>query len=91
MTKIDYFRHILTHLFLAVLYSAHIGVDLAFEIETQFDNNIINFSQNMDTPTSTQPNLKCITETEILKAIANLENKNCSGHDGISKKTAEIN
>ena len=39
----------------------------------QLDNNITNFSQYMDTPSSTQ--FKCITETETLKAIDNLENK----------------
>ena len=47
-----------------------------FNLYYQLDNNIIDFSQYMDTPASTQ--FKCITETETLKAIDNLENKNNS-------------
>ena len=62
------------------LYFANIGVNLASEIETQLDNNIIDFLQHMDTPASTQLKFKCITETETLKAIDNLENKYSSGH-----------
>ena len=72
------------------LYFANIGVNLASEIETQLDNNIIDFSQYMDTPASTQLKFKCITETETLKAIDNLENKNSSGHDGISNKLLKL-
>ena len=64
------------------LYLANIEVNLASEIETQLDD-IIDFSQYMDTPASTQLKFKCITETETLKTIDNLENKNSSGHDGI--------
>ena len=44
----------------------------------------------MDTPASTQLKFKCITETETLKAIDNLENKNSSGHDGISNKLLKL-
>ena len=72
------------------LYFANIGVNLASEIETQLDNNIIDFSQYMGTPASTQLKFKCITETETLKAIDNLENKNSSGHDGISHKLMKL-
>ena len=42
------------------------------------------------TPASTQLKFKCITETETLKAIDNLENKNSSGHDGISNKLLKL-
>ena len=70
------------------LYFSKLGVNLDSEIETQLDNNIIDFSQYMDTPASTQ--FKCITETETLKAIDNLENKNSSGHDGISNKLLKL-
>ena len=40
----------------------------------------------MGVPANTRLQFKCITETETLKAIDNLENKNSSGHDGISNK-----
>ena len=72
------------------LYFANIGVTLVSEIETQLDNNIIDFSQYMDTPASTQLKFKCITETETLKDIDNLENKNSWGHDGISNKLLKL-
>ena len=62
------------------LYFANIRVNLASEIETQLDN-IIDFSQYMDTSASTQLKFRCITETETLKAIDNLENKNSLGHE----------
>ena len=68
----------------------NIGVNLASEIETQLDNNIIDFSQYMDTTASTQLKFKCITETETLKAIDNLENKNSSKHDSISNKLLKL-
>ena len=55
------------------LYFTNIGNNLASEIETQLDK-IIDFSQYMGTPASTQFKFKCITETETLKAIDNLEN-----------------
>ena len=71
------------------LYIANIGVNLASEIETQLDN-IIDFSQHMDTPASTQLKFKCITKTKTLKVIDNLENKNSSGHDGISNKLLKL-
>ena len=68
------------------LYFDNIGVNLASEIETQLDNNIIDFSQYLVTPAFIQLEFKCITETATLKAIDNLENKISSGHDGISNK-----
>ena len=72
------------------LYFANIGVNLASEIETQLDNNIIDFSLYMDTPASTQLKFKCITATETLKVIDNLKNKDSSGHDGISNKLLKL-
>ena len=57
------------------LYFANIGpANLASEIETQLDNTI-DFSQYMGVPANTRLQFKCITETETLKAIDNLENK----------------
>ena len=63
--------------------------NLASEIETQLDNTI-DFSQYMGVPANTRLQFKCITETETLKAIDNLENKNSSGHDGISNKLLKL-
>ena len=71
------------------LYFANIGANLASEIETQLDNTI-DFSQYMCLPAATRLQFKCITETETLKAIDNLENKNSSGHDGISNKLLKL-
>ena len=62
------------------LYFANIRANLASEIETQLDNTI-DFSQYMGVPANTRFQIKCITETETLKAIDNLENKNSSGHE----------
>ena len=44
----------------------------------------------MGLPATTRLQFKCITETETLKAIVNLENKNSSGHDGISNKLLKL-
>ena len=71
------------------LYFANIGANLASEIETQLDNTI-DFSQYMGVPENTCLQFKCITKTETLKAIDNLENKNSSGHDGISNKLLKL-
>ena len=72
------------------LYFANIGATyLDSEIETQLDNTI-DFSQYMGVPAHTCLQFKCITETETLKAIDNLENKNSSGHDGISNKLLKL-
>ena len=72
------------------LYFANIGANLASEIETQLDNTI-DFLQYMGLPAATRLKFKCITETETLKAIDNLEYKNSSGHDGISNKLLKLN
>ena len=44
----------------------------------------------MGVPANTRLQFKCITETETLKANDNLENKNSSGHDGISNKLLKV-
>ena len=44
----------------------------------------------MGLPATTRLQFKCITEAETLKAIVNLENKNSSGHDGISNKLLKL-
>ena len=44
----------------------------------------------MDVPAATRLQFKCITETETLKAIDNLENKNSSRHDGISNELLKL-
>ena len=44
----------------------------------------------MGLSTATRLQFKCITETETLKAINNLENKNSSEHDGISNKLLKL-
>ena len=44
----------------------------------------------MGVPANTRLQFKCITETETLKAIDDLENKNSSGHDGISNKLLKL-
>ena len=71
------------------LYFANIGANLASEIGTQLDNTI-DFSLYMDIPAATRLQFKRITETETLKAIDNLENKNSSGHVGISNKLLKL-
>ena len=40
----------------------------------------------MNSPTAEKLQFKCINEENTIKAIENLENKNSSGHDGISNK-----
>ena len=44
----------------------------------------------MGVPAATRLQFKCITKTDTLKAIDNLENKNSSGHDGISNKLLKL-
>ena len=42
--------------------------------------------QYLNSPTAEKLQFKCINEEYTIKAIDNLENKNSSGHDGISNK-----
>ena len=41
-------------------------------------------------PVETRLKFNCITENETMKAIDRLENKNSSGHDGISNKLLKL-
>ena len=71
------------------VYFANIGKNLASEIEQNV--NIIDYTQYLSTPiTETKLQFKCITDNDTQKAIDKLENKNSSGHDGISNKLLKL-
>ena len=65
------------------VYFASIGDKLASEIKTPTNKNI-NVTSYLKNPTKNRLNFTHITEEDTIKAIDNLENKNSSGHDGIS-------
>ena len=71
------------------VYFASIGDKLASEIKTPTNNNI-NFTSYLKYPTKNRLKLTHITEEDTIKAIDNLENKNSSGHDGISNKLLKL-
>ena len=58
---------------------------LASEIASNTTNNS-DYTQYLKTPSLKTCTFKCVTQEDIVKAIDNLENKNSSGHDGISNK-----
>ena len=62
----------------------HEGRDLAdpLEIANVFNVYFANIGKNLPTKETLQ--FKCVTKDYTIKAIDNLENKNSSGHDGIS-------
>ena len=63
-------------------YFANIGKNLSSQID---QNNVIADSkQYLTSPTRETLKFECITKDYTIKAIDNLENKNSSGHDGIS-------
>ena len=64
---------------------ANIGKTLASEIASNTTNNS-DYTQYLKTPSLKICTFKCVTQEDIVKAIDNLENKNSSGHDGISNK-----
>ena len=66
------------------IYFAHIGKNLSSTIK-QDDTNA-DYKQYLNSPTAEKLQFKCINEENTIKAIENLENKNSSGHDGISNK-----
>ena len=66
------------------IYFAHIGKNLSSTIE-QDDTNA-DYKQYLNSPTAEKLQFKCINEEYTIKALDNLENKNSSGHDGISNK-----
>ena len=45
-----------------------------------------NFTQYLNSPSLKSCKFKCVSQAEVMTAIDNLENKNSSGHDGISNK-----
>ena len=63
-------------------YFANIGKNLSTQID---QNNVIaDYKQYLTSPTRETLKFECITKDYTIKAIDNLENKNSSGHDGIS-------
>ena len=63
-------------------YFANIGKNLSSQID---QNNVIaDYKQYLTSPTRETLKFECITLDYTIKAIDNLENKNSSGHDGIS-------
>ena len=63
-------------------YFANIGKNLSSQID---QNNVIaDYKQYLTSPTKETLKFECITKDYTIKAIDNLENKNSSGHDGIS-------
>ena len=71
------------------VYFASIGDKLASEIKTPTNKNI-NFTSYLKNPTKNRLKFTHITEEDTIKAIDNLENKNSSGHDGISNKLLKL-
>ena len=67
------------------VYFAGIGDKLASEIKTP-TNDDANFTSYLENPTINRLQFRHIAEEDTMKAIDNLENKNSSGHDGISNK-----
>ena len=63
-------------------YFANIGKNLSSQID---QNNVVaDYKQYLTSPTRETLKFECITKDYTIKAIDNLENKNSSGHDGIS-------
>ena len=67
------------------VYFAGIGDKLASEIKTPTNHNA-NFTSYLENSTMNRLQFRHIAEEDTMKAIDNLENKNSSGHDGISNK-----
>ena len=67
------------------VYFASIGDKLASEIKTP-TNDEASFTSYLVNPTMNRLKFRHIAEEDTMKAIDNLENKNSSGHDGISNK-----
>ena len=68
---------------------ANIGKSLASEIENTITNDA-NYMQYLNTPSLKTCKFKCVSPAEVMKAIDDIENKNSSGHDGISNKTLKF-
>ena len=67
------------------MHFANIGKNLATEIERNITGDG-DFTQHLTAPSLTKCKFSCVSQAEIVQAIDKLENKNSSGHDGISKK-----
>ena len=67
------------------VYFASISDKLVSEIKTP-TNDEENFTSYLVNPTMNRLKFRHIAEEDTMKAIDNLENKNSSGHDGISNK-----
>ena len=65
-------------------YFANIGKNLSSKI----NQNIVDadYKQYLTSHTAENLRFKCITEDYTINVIDNLENKNSSGHDGISNR-----
>ena len=63
----------------------NIGKTLASEIVNNIPDNA-DYTQYLNTPSVETCKFKCVTQEDIMRAIDNLENKNSSGHDGISNR-----
>ena len=64
---------------------ANIGKTLASEIVSNTTNNS-DYTQYLNTPNLKTCTFKCVMQEDIVRAIDNMENKNSSGHDGVSNK-----
>ena len=63
----------------------NIGKTLASEIVNNIPDNA-DYTQYLNTPSVETCKFECVAREDIMRAIDNLENKNSSGHDGISNK-----
>ena len=63
----------------------NIGKTLASEIVNNIPDNA-DYTQYLNTPSVETCKFECVAQEDIMRAIDNLENKNSSGHDGISNK-----
>ena len=66
------------------IYFANIEKNLSSQIDQNIDD--ADYKQYLTSHTAENLRFKCITEDCTIKVIDNLENKNSSGHDGISNK-----
>ena len=64
---------------------ANIGKTLASQIKNSITSDK-DFTQYLNPPSLKSCKFKCVSQAEVMTAIDNLENKNSSGHDGISNK-----
>ena len=65
-------------------YFVNIGKNLSSQIDQNIDD--ADYKQYLTSHTAENLRFKCIIEDYTIKVIDNLENKNSSGHDGISNK-----